>query len=103
MSHSESDPTADYQWVDEMLHDPAKKAFLLRKLGLEDPPSNNPGLGAKSTEKGNTSTDSSGRKNGSGPTGPFSRPLVGRLWDLDQVARFFPPLSWAGRASRRTN
>jgi len=97
MSDSELDPTADNQWVDEMLQDPAKKAFLLRKLGLEDPPSDYPGLGAKSTEKGNTPADSSGGKNGSGPTGPFfSQTPCGTFMGFGPGGMIFPPALMGG-------
>ena len=97
MSDSELDPTADNQWVDEMLQDPAKKAFLLRKLGLEDPPSDDPGLGAKSTEKGNTPADSSGGKNGSGPTGPFfSQTPCGTFMGFGPGGMIFPPALMGG-------
>ena len=80
MSDSELDPTADNQWVDEMLQDPAKKAFLLRKLGLEDwaPSRQRRAIPPLIAVVGRMVVDL--------PALSFPRPLVGRLWDLDQVA-----------------
>ena len=49
-SDSESNPPSDNQWIEGILQDPTKKAFLLQKLGLEDPPSLR--QGAKPPDKG---------------------------------------------------
>lgn len=67
-SDSESNPPSDNQWIEGILQDPTKKAFLLQKLGLEDPPSSR--QGAKPPDKGKTPADISGGKKGSDSTGP---------------------------------
>ena len=67
-SDSESNPSSDNQWIEGILQDPTKKAFLLQKLGLEDPPSLR--QSAKPPEKGKTPADISGGKRGSDSTGP---------------------------------
>lgn len=59
-SDSESNPPSDNQWIEGILQDPNKKAILLQKLGLEDPPSL--GQGAKPPNKGKTPADISGGK-----------------------------------------
>ena len=67
-SDSESNPPSDNQWIEGILQDPTKKAFLLQKLGLEDPPSLR--QGAKLPDKGQPPADISGGKKGSDSTSP---------------------------------
>ena len=78
-SDSESNPSSDNQWIEGILQDPTKKAFLLQKLGLEDPPSLR--QSAKPPEKGKTPADISGGKRGSDSTGPsLPQTLRGTVW-----------------------
>ena len=67
-SDSKLNPPSDNQWIEGILQDPIKKAFLLQMLGLEDPPSFS--QGAKLPDKGKTPTDISGGKKGSDSTAP---------------------------------
>ena len=59
-SDSELNPSSDKQWMEGILQDPTKKAFLLQKLGLEDSPSLR--QSAKQPEKGKNPADISGGK-----------------------------------------
>ena len=66
-SDSELNPSSDKQWMEGILQDPTKKAFLLQKLGLEDSPSLR--QSAKQPEKGKNPADISSGKRGSDSTG----------------------------------
>ena len=67
-SDSESNPSSDNQWIEGILQDPTKKAFLLQKLGLEDSPSLT--QGAKPPDKAKTPAEISSGKKGSDSTSP---------------------------------
>jgi len=56
-------------------------------LRLEDPLL---GLGAKPTEKGNTPTDSSGGKSGSGSTGPDPLWDIYGVWTRENTIHVYP-------------
>ena len=77
-SDPESNPPMDNQWIEGILQDPTKKAFLLQKLGLEDPPSLR--QCTKPPDKGKTPTDTSGGKVVILPALIFPRPLVYGVW-----------------------
>ena len=86
-SDPESNPPLDNKWIEGILQDPTKKAFLMQTLGLEDPPSLR--QCAKPPDKGKTPADTSGGKKGSDSTGPHL-PQTFTLWGLDQAALRLP-------------
>ena len=87
---SEPNPPSDNQWIEGILQDPTKKAFLLQKLGLEDPPSLR--QGTKLLDKGKTPADISGGKKGSDSTGPhLPQTLSGTFIGFGQGGMAFAP------------
>jgi hypothetical protein len=53
---SGSETTKDEEWMEQMLRDPTRKAILLQKLALEDPPSQ-----VSEPSKGKTPANSGGK------------------------------------------
>ena len=89
-SDSKLNPPSDNQWIEGILQDPTKKAFLLQKLGLEDPPSLR--QGAKPPDKDKTPADIRGGKKGSDSTGPhLPQTLSGTFMGFGPGGVAFPP------------
>ena len=81
-----------------MLQDPAKKAYPLQKLGLEDPAA---GQGAK---QGRTPAGTSGGKSGSESTGhTFPQTPCGTFMGFGPGGMVFPPVFTGVRLSQTGN